>query len=360
MTNTEFYIDEPKRSLGRIISLILSLGIVVLLTVGAYFYTKVNQAASSESVPVNFTVAKGANTRSIARSLSDDKVISSYWSFVLYTKLHDAGGKIQAGNYQLDRNMSVAEIVDVLTRGKVVANDRKVTIIEGLSNKQIGADLESRNIVSLKDFNAALAAGNYNFKYNDAAAKLNYQGFLFPDTYVVAKDATAAQLVQKMLANFESKIAGQLETDMSQKNRNIKDVVTLASIVEKEVGRNKEKITADDLASMQRERELVASVFYNRLEIGMPLESDATVNYITGKSDRSVTIVDTKIKNPYNTYQNRGLPPSPIANPGLGSLRAVIDPATSDYLFFLNAPDGTAYFAKTLDEHNANKAKYLK
>ncbi|MBX4204889.1 MAG: endolytic transglycosylase MltG [Candidatus Doudnabacteria bacterium] len=360
MINPEFHIEESKRSLGRIITLVISLGFVVLLTVGAYFYTKVNQAASSDSVPTSFTVAKGASTRAIGRALSDQKIINSYWSFVLYVKLHQAGDKIQAGNYVLDRDMSIAEIVDVLTAGKVISNDRKVTIIEGRSNKQIAADLESRNIVSSRDFTGALASGNFVFKYNDIAKPMSYQGFLFPDTYVVAKDATAQQLIQKMLANFESKISDELEKDIADKNLNIKNTVILASIIEKEVGRNTSSLTADDIAQMQRERELVASVFYNRLSIGMALESDATVNYITGKTDRSVTIADTKIKSPYNTYQVRGLPPAPISNPGLGSLRAAINPADTDYIYFLNAPDGTAYFAKTLEEHNLNRQKYLR
>jgi UPF0755 protein len=111
---------------------------------------------------------------------------------------------------------------------------------------------------------------------------------------------------------------------------------------------------------MQKEREIVASVFYNRLEIGMALESDATVNYVTGKGDRSATIADTKIKSPYNTYQVKGLPPTPIANPGLGSLEAAINPATTDYIYFLNKPDGEAVYAKTLAEHNANRQKYLR
>jgi len=111
---------------------------------------------------------------------------------------------------------------------------------------------------------------------------------------------------------------------------------------------------------MQRERELVASVFYNRLDINMALESDATVNYVTGKSDRSATIEDTKIQSPYNTYQTRGLPPTPISNPGIGSIMAAINPADSDYLYFLNSPEGVAYFARTLAEHGENRQKYLR
>jgi len=360
MPEQEFFIETKKRSLGRIFILIAALIVVVLLTVGAYFYTQINQASSSESVPSNFVLSKGMNTRSIASQLVEQKIINSYWSFVLYAKYTGAQNKFQAGTYALDRNMTVAQIVDVLTLGKVVSNSRKVTIIEGKTNAQIATQLEKQNIVAADDFLAALKENSYNFAYKDIAAKYNYQGFLFPDTYEFAKDATAENLVARMLSNFESKLSPQMKFDMAAKNLKLGDVITLASIIEKEVGRNKTNITADDIAAMQKERGLVASVFYNRLAIGMPLESDATVNYITGKSDRSVSIEDTKINSPYNTYVNKGLPPTPISNPGLDSIMAAIYPTDSEYLYFLNAPDGTAYFAKTLAEHNANKAKYLK
>lgn len=360
MPDNEFTIHEPKRSMWRLFSLILALLIVVGFTLTAYFFTKVNESASSESSPANFVIAKGSTTRSIAQALASQKIISSEWSFIFYVKFKSAGNKIQAGNYVLDRHMSIAEIVDVLTAGKVVQSDRRVTVIEGWTNKQIGFDLESRNIVTVSQFDSALSSGNYSFKYDAVAKQFNYQGFLFPDTYVISKTADATKLVQKMLTNFQGKISGQLETDLQTKKLDIKNVIILASIIEKEVGRNKETLTSDDLTAMQRERELVASVFYNRLAIGMPLESDATVNYITGKSDRSVSIADTKIKSPYNTYQTKGLPPTPISNPGLGSIRAAINPAASDYLYFLNKPDGEAVFAKTLAEHNANRLRYLK
>jgi UPF0755 protein len=359
MQQDSFYITEKKRSPIRIISLLLALIIVILLTVGAYFLTKVNEAASTVSVPADFVVNKGASTKAIARELSDQNVIGSYWSFILYSKLTGASSKIQAGNYVLNRNMSIAEIVDVLTAGKVVFSDRKVTIVEGMTNKQIATSLDSRTIFSATQFNQALSTGNYNFKYKDVAAKLNYEGFLFPDTYVISKEASAEQLVQKMLTNFESKITSQMQTDMDAKKLSLMDVVTMASIIEKEVGRNKETITDADIQAMQQERKIVSSVFYNRLEIGMALESDATVNYVTGKSDRSATIADTKLKSAYNTYQVRGLPPGPISNPGIDSIMAAIYPADTDYLFFLNSPDGVAYFAKTLSEHNLNRQKYL-
>lgn len=341
--------------------LIAAVILVALFVTVTYYETKVNKAASSESREVSFNVAKGTSTRTVAGKLKEEKVISNSTIFLIYSALHSAGHKIQAGQYLLNSNMSIPEIVTVLTGGKVVPTDRTITIIEGSTNKQIAQYLFERKITAqLSDFNQLLQTGNFDFKFNDLGKQFEYQGFLFPDTYKFSSDGTTKELIDKMLDNFENKVTDKMLADMQASNRDLKQILIIASIIEKEVGRNKQTLTAEDLSAMQKERELVASVFYNRLDINMALESDATVNYITGKADRSVSIADTKIKSPYNTYLNRGLPPMPISNPGLGSIKAAIYPASSDYLYFLNKPDGEAVYGRTLDEHNANKAKYLK
>lgn len=358
--SSEYYIQRPKRGIRNTLVLLAGLVLIAAVVVVVYYFTKVNQAATSDSHPVQFTVDKGLSTREIATELNDKKVINNKYIFIIYSKLHDVGDKIQAGSYSLDSNMTVAEVIEVLTKGKVVSTSRKVTLIEGQTNKQITKNLADDNIVTSANFTAALAADGYDFSYSVQAVKVNYQGFLFPDTYEIGKTDTAKDIVQKMLTNFQTKFTDKMYTDSQAKNMKLIDVITMASIIEKEVGRNTANLTDQDLTEMQKERELVASVFYNRLSVGMPFESDATVNYVTGKGDRSATIEDTKIKSPYNTYQVKGLPPGPISNPGLGSLQAAVYPAESDYLYFLNSPDGTAYFAKTLAEHNANRAKYLR
>ncbi|MGE5392609.1 MAG: endolytic transglycosylase MltG [Candidatus Saccharibacteria bacterium] len=359
--NGEYRIEQPRRGALKIIGLILALIAVTLIVAAVYFFTKINKPGANESSPVQFTVAKGERTREIAYHLRDQQLIHNPNIFVLYTKYSKASGSIQAGSYVLDRQMSIAEIVDVLTAGKVVRSDRRVTVIEGWSNRQIESELVTkRQLFSASDFDAALKDRSYSFKYSEEAAAHDYEGFLFPDTYQIAKDAKASDLIGKMLAAFQDKFSPEMVDEMDRSGLTMTKTVTLASIVEKEVGRNKDILTAGDESALQDERRKVASVFLNRLAIGMPLESDATVNYVTGKADRSVTIADTKIKSPYNTYYAKGLPPGPIGNPGLGSIRAVLEPAQTDYLFFLSKPDGEAVFARTLAEHNANRAKYLK
>ncbi len=357
----EYQIEQPGKSGKRIGLLFIGLLGVAFLIGLIYFQTKINASATSESRAMDFTIEKGMSTRQIAESLEDKKIINNPTIFIVYVYLNNAKSKMQAGDYILDSNMAITEIVDILTRGAVVSKGRKVTIVEGLSNRQIVNYLDSREIVSSpEDFNKAIMADDFDFKFEELGKLFSYQGFLFPDTYILAKEGKADELISKMLNNFESKITDKMLADIEAKNRKFSDVLILASIIEKEVGRNKQTLTDKDIETMQEERELVASVFYNRLEIGMALESDATVNYITGKSDRSATIEDTKIKSPYNTYQNRGLPPTPISNPGIDAIRAAIYPAESDYLYFLNSPDGTAYFAKTLAEHGQNREKYLR
>jgi UPF0755 protein len=357
----EYEIPKENKGFRKITSLISACLIVAVLVAAVYYLVKVNKPASSESREVAVMIEKGLSTRMIANELEQQGVINSPDIFVIYVLMHSAGNKIQAGTYSLNANMAIPEIVDVLTRGKVIPTDRSITIIEGRTNKQIANYLVERNIIkSSSEFDKLLATGDFNFKFNETGKQFGYEGFLFPDTYKLSADGTAAQLVEKMLVNFQDKITDQMLSDIQKQNRTLGEVLILASIVEEEVGRNKETLTPDDLVNMQVEREMVAGVFYNRLDINMPLESDATVNYITGKADRSVSIADTKIKSPYNTYQVRGLPPSPISNPGLGSIMAAIYPKTSNYLFFLNKPDGEAVFARTLAEHNANRVEYLK
>lgn len=355
----EYEIEQPNINVRKLIAFVLVFLILVVLASALYYENKANHAKTAESHPVTIQITKGSSTRQIANLLVENKLVDSPRIFMAYVYLHNAQSKIQAGKYALDSNMPITQIVDVLTNGRVVSNSRTVTLIEGLTNAQIGKILSQQNILNENDFEQTLA-NHFNTKYSAFEEKYSLQGFLFPDTYTFAKDATSNEIVEKMLKNFETKVTDKMAADAATEKGDLGTAIIMASIIEKEVGRNKQVITNDDTKALQQERELVASVFYNRLVVGMALESDATVNYITGKADRSVSIADTKIKSPYNTYQNKGLPPTPISNPGLGSIMAAIYPASSDYLYFLNAPDGTAYFAKTLAEHNANRAKYLK
>jgi UPF0755 protein len=355
----EYRINQQRKSGKKILLLALFLIIGLLVGFYIYAYVKINKPNSSESGSVTLSVPKGATTKDVGEELAEKNLIGGPYLFVAYSLFVGANGKIQAGDYLLDRKMSMAEILDTLTGGKVTRNTKRATFVEGWTNAQYSKHLQDLGLVTKNTFDSAVDA-EYEFAFSDAGKDFEYQGFLFPDTYQFDANLSAENIIFKMLQNFENRFTDQMKQDMERKNLDIKDVIILASIIEREVGRNSSVSVTDEVRTqMQNERELVASVFYNRLEIDMPLQSDATVNYATGKSDRRAQFEDLKISSPYNTYVVVGLPPGPISNPGIDSIRAAIYPAQSDYLYFLNNQRGEAFFARTIQEHNSNRAKYL-
>jgi UPF0755 protein len=273
---------------------------------------------------------------------------------------------IQAGIFTLDSGLPLKEIVTRLSLGKGQADEVQLTFTEGEMAKDYAVQLKAAGIAGASDFldvtqNFSKVA-SYTF-LADKPANAGLEGYLFPDTYRFSKNDAAAGIVGKMLSNFDSKLTPELRAKIFAAHRTVFEIVTLASIIEGEVGRNVEtgaRLSDEDAAKIQTERKLVAGVFYNRLKIGMPLQSDATLAYATGVKKFRLSESDLKSTSPYNTYAYSGLPPGPINNPGLDAILAAIEPAETDYLYFLSKPDGEAVFAKTLSEHNANKAKYLK
>jgi UPF0755 protein len=212
---------------------------------------------------------------------------------------------------------------------------------------------------SQKEFSDAL--NNFDesgFPLLARPANKTLEGYLFPDTYRFAKAATPDEVITKMLANFSSRLSslGISADDAKNKKFNglsLYEIITLASIIEQESG-GKGATTGE--LSLQDERNLVASVFYNRLAIGQALESDATVNYVTGKDSPGVSAEDLQVNSAYNTYKYPGLPPGPISNPSLGSIKAALNPAKSDYYYFLHKqPSGQVDFSKTFEEHKSKK-----
>lgn len=249
-----------------------------------------------------------------------------------------------------------------VARMQAQAAEVKVTVIEGWSVVQIAQYFEDEGLFSKSEFLKAVE------KYDTSKfpltenknSKQPLEGFLFPDTYRFAKTSTPEEVITKMLSNFTNRVTGlpgvslQAVVDETKYNGlTFAEIITLASIIEKESGG---KGSVDGALSLQDERNLVAGVFYNRLKIGQALESDATVNYITGKDTPAVSGQDLAVNSPYNTYKFAGLPPGPICNPSLGSIKAALNPATTDYFYFLHKqPSGKVDFSKTFDEHRSKK-----
>ncbi len=297
-----------------------------------------------------FTIENGDSVQEIAANLQSDNLISEMDLFKFYVWQKKISGKLQAGNYELSPSMPIPEIANLFIGGKIKSNKISITIPEGFSNKEIDARFTENGLIEKESFTNFNKAGNPNFLtydfLQDKPENTGLQGYCFPDTYEYYKNSTIENITKKMLDNFNKKLSQELREEIRKQNKSIFETLILASIIEKEAG------FAEDMGK-------VSSVFHNRLEIDHPLESDATINYITGSGRSKSTYEDLKIDSPYNTYKYAGLPPAPICNPGLDAIKAAIYPEETDYFFFLTPPDRKAIFSETYAEHLKNKSKYL-
>jgi UPF0755 protein len=302
---------------------------------------------STESTKKSFSVKSGQSLDEIAKNLETAKLIKSDFVFSLYMKASKRAKKIQAGDYQIPANLNMKDVAGIITFGQV--NATKITIPEGWTLDQIGDYLEKQKVVKKADF---MAAAKYQADRDKKYSFLSemkegdsLEGFLYPDTYELSKNADSNEIITKMLTNFDKKFA-DLQSKVSGSGMNTFEVVTLASVVERE-------------AVSQADRKMVAGVFEKRLDLGMPLQSDVTVLYALKSTKKDVSYADTQVDSPYNTYKVAGLPAGPICNPSIVAIDAVLNPTKSNNLYFLAAPDGKVYFSATVEQHNILKAKYL-
>lgn len=326
------------------------LAVIVGVATAAYGYYEIFVPLDARrAAPVEFVVIKGQGVKEISQQLEKAKLIRSVWWFEIYVWYKKMGASMQAGKYAIGQNFNVSQIVNAITGGKVIVNEVKITFPEGFTYKQVRARLIEQGLSGANAIGNE-TTGDYQVQYkflSDAPANVGLEGFLFPDTYIFDRDSKSSAIIKKFLDNFDKKLTPDLREQISQQGKKFYEVIILASIVQQE-------------ADKEEEMPLIAGVFAKRLSIGMALESDATINYITGKKDRQPLYDDLKVKSPYNTYLNRGLPPGPISNPGLAAIKAAIVPASTDYLYFLHPLNNPTVFSRTLDEHNKNKARWLK
>lgn len=325
---------------------IIFLLVLAIFALTSVFYVKnaVKKPMSFSTEEVNFTVREGESTTKIGENLEDAKLIKNSFTFLLYLKYKGQAAKIQAGDYKLARNLSMLQIMEILTKGKVTSG--KITIPEGWTTKQIQEEVIKKGIGSEKDFQAALNK-RYDYSFlSEGDSQGDLQGFLFPETYFLSSKPTSEEVVDKMLKQFAKEADPKIKAGVGKNGLTYYEILTLASIVEREVTSSEDK-------------RKVASVFLNRLENGIKLDSCATVEYVLGTKKRILSSEDIAIDSPYNTYKIAGLPPTPISNPGLESIEAVLNPENTDYIFFFSGKDGKTYFSKTQDEHESLKAKYL-
>ncbi len=338
-----------KYKLFIISGLILVVFLVAVFLYSEYLsniYVPVNSADSSPKLVI---VENGMKADQLGRILYSDNLIASPFWLKVYLRWHHLDNKLQAGRYKFYSWMPPVEIIKKITKGEVIKDEIKITIPEGLTNRQIDQQLKEKfnRSLTLADFRIGDFQEKYKFLAGISPNK-SLQGFLFPDTYLCSRNIRSREMAVKMLNNFSNQIQKLKGVEMASSSLSLYQKIILASIVEKEV------------RSLSDKR-IVAGVFIKRLKNGQPLESCATVAYALGKNKKIYSLNDIKVNSPFNTYLHSGLPPEPICNPGLDSLLAVFNPIKTDYNYFLTDPKtGQTIFSRTLLEHQKNKRKYLK
>lgn len=304
----------------------------------------------------SITIEQGLGSRKIGVLLKQEDIIDSKWAFVLYVSLTGNASNLKPGAYVWQDSITIPELTrDLLSGGSI---ERVITIPEGWAIREIAEYFAKENIAPRNEFlliaesgGVAHFRGDFPF-LDDAPQNAGLEGYLFPDTYRIFRDASPEDIITKTLANFNRKLTADLRVEITRQKKTMFDIVRMASLIEKEV------ISDED-------RALVSGILWKRLRLGIPLQVDATVVYARQLTTNNrqpttrVTTEDTKIDSPYNTYKYYGLPPGPIANPGISAIRAAIEPQESDYLYYLSAPDGRTIFSRTLAEHNTAIRKYL-
>ncbi len=322
----------------------LIVAIIIILVILAIWLFVTWLAPVGDKKVYSLDVSKGDTVEQIAEKLSDSGLQMNPVLLSILAKNRNLDNKIKIGRFELNGPISMWQILDQITKSQ--ATEQRITLIEGWSAKQIGDYLEKQGLISSQDFltyvNNPPQKLFAEFPFLKAGKSL--EGFLFPDTYQVYKNVSVEDLVYVLLNNFEKKVGPVTNNNWTAE---FYDALILASIVQDEVGANK------DMAQ-------VADIFIKRLQIGMPLQSDATVNYITNKGMASPLISDTKIDNPYNTYKYPGLTPGPISNPGVLAISSVLNPIDNPYYYFLTTKTGEVIYSVTFAEHVENKNKYLK
>lgn len=310
--------------------------VIIVAAIGIWLWWAdgISPVDPSDTSPVTFVISQGEGVRDIAGNLARSRLIRSTTGFFVLVKLLGLERDLQAGQYRLNRSMDAKAIATELTHGIV---DLWVTTLEGWRVEEIANKLA-------KEFDIP---GSEFLKYAR-------EGYMFPDTYLVPRDATASAIAKLFLDTFESNVTPQMRADAQKSGRTMGEVVILASIVEREGKTNED-------------RPVIAGILLKRLDADWPLQTDATIQYALGyqafeKSwwKKVLTQEDKKIRSPFNTYLNIGLPPLPIANPGVSSIRAVIYPQDSPYWYYLHDREGRVHYATTIEEHEQNVASYLR
>jgi len=326
--------------------IILVMCLLLLVTGLAASYAIYRPYDSANPMEISFDIPKGSSSRKIAEILKESKLIRSSNIFLLLIKRSGLESGIKAGRYTLSQDMGYEEIISELSRGNNYTETARITIPEGYETRQIIDLLVSKGLGQKEEFERAMDPSLYPYSFLESIESDSLEGFLFPDTYDIPYSYGPQKTIEIFLNRFDQVFSDEYAA--SNTEMTVNEVVTLASIIERET-------------KFPEERKTVSGVFKNRIEKNMRLESCATVQYAIGEWKESLTYEDTAIDSPYNTYRNKGLPPAPIASPGRESILAALYPEEHGYYFFFAIPGdskGRHVFSKTYNEHLAAQARY--
>lgn len=344
-------VNRTKRPRSKAKKIGLSfLALVMIVVAGSVFYVlnALKPLEPSEETK-RIEVQLGDGMKTVGTKLEQAGLIKDGTVFYFYSKLKGLGGNIKAGEYELKPGLTYEAIMDKLTKGDVAKNSR-ITVPEGYTIDQIVDKLNETGVISGEEFLSKVKQAGYDPLTSmipvDTSLKHRLEGYLFPTTYDLKKDITADSLVDAMLATMDKKlkeIPGFNQERLAKLGVNQHELLTIASLIEREV-------------VVDAERPLVAGVIYNRLNKGMPLQIDATIQYAQGKQKERLMESDLKIDSPFNTYIHKGLPPGPIASPSEASIKAALNPEASAYFYYVTKKDGTGshLFAETYEQHKKN------
>lgn len=323
--------------------------LAVLFLAGCFFYfsNQVYYSHGTAEKAVTFEIQKGENAWEVGKKAEEAGIIKSQFYFVYYLWRESLVHNLMAGKYEIASSLSIPEIAVLTTRGEKESAQIKITFPEGWNISEMAERLQ-KNGFSKEEFLkfSQNPPQEIRDEFNFLPKSGSLEGYLFPDTYYFAKDAKTENIIAKMLENFNLKLNKELRGEISRQEKDIHEIVKMASIIEGEV-------------RTQEDRKIVSGIFWKRIESGRPLQSCATLAYVLGVNKKQYSYDDTRVESPYNTYLNVGLPPGPISNPGLESIKASVYPTKTNFEYFLSDSEtGKTVFSKTIDEHNLNKVKF--
>ena len=333
-----------KKSFNKILIFCSIIIVVSTIMMKVYYDKALNPVSPNDPKEKTIEISSGSSTSRIADILKENGLIRSKLVFKYKVRKEKLDGRLKSGNYSLNTGMGVKEILVSLSSGGRDGDIIKFTIPEGFELKQIAYRLDELGLADEKKFlELCQDVNRFSNKYSflkKIPKGYNLEGYLFPDTYEIYINASEEEIIERMLSRFEQFYETDFKKKVEKSDLDLNEIVTLASMIEKE-------------ARVDKERSTIAGVFYNRLEINMLLQVDATVQYALGERKERLLYKDLKVDSPYNTYIHKGLPPSPIASPGEKSLIAAVNPSDVDYLYYVLKKDGSGehIFTKTYEEH---------